>query len=166
MISSSRIISQLEHFGQTYDLKVAEKEEGAARIARRKLSAKLRPLLLRRSKAGGEGPAGSIEQRLDCELPEEQRMLYLPSKAQPRTGDKAVKQKGIAKSKMHVLRSPACGRFVVTPVWLAAIRVPQDGHAGVGRTAVEWATVLIFSQFVRMLQPRSSARIARFRPSC
>ena len=45
-----------------------------------------------------------VEQRLDCELPEEQRKLYLAELKRSREQVmKAVKQKGVAKSKMHVL---------------------------------------------------------------
>ena len=147
-----------EHFGQTYDLKVAEKEEGAARIARRKLSAKLRPLLLRRiKKQVAKDLPDRIEQRLDCELPEEQRMLYLAELKRSREQVmKAVKQKGIAKSKMHVLAALTRLRQICCHPGL----VGSDTSSGKMDTLFELVEplleeghkVLIFSQFVRMLQ--------------
>ena len=67
-----------QHFSQVYDLRASEKDENAARLGRKKLSAKLRPLLLRRvKKQVAKDLPDRIEQRLDCELPEEQRKLYL-----------------------------------------------------------------------------------------
>jgi SNF2 family DNA or RNA helicase len=147
-----------EHFGQTYDLKVAEKEEGVARIARRKLSAKLRPLLLRRiKKQVAKDLPDRIEQRLDCELPEEQRKLYLAELKRSREQVmKAVKQKGIAKSKMHVLAALTRLRQICCHPGL----VGSDTASGKMDTLFELVEplleeghkVLIFSQFVRMLQ--------------
>ena len=147
-----------EHFGQTYDLKVAEKEEGAARIARRKLSAKLRPLLLRRiKKQVAKDLPDRVEQRLDCELPEEQRKLYLAELKRSREQVmKAVKQKGIAKSKMHVLAALTRLRQICCHPGL----VGSDTGSGKMDTLFELVEplleeghkVLIFSQFVRMLQ--------------
>ena len=147
-----------EHFGQTYDLKVAEKEEGAARIARRKLSAKLRPLWLRRiKKQVAKDLPDRVEQRLDCELPEEQRKLYLAELKRSREQVmKAVKQKGIAKSKMHVLAALTRLRQICCHPGL----VGSDTGSGKMDTLFELVEplleeghkVLIFSQFVRMLQ--------------
>ena len=147
-----------EHFGQTYDLKVSEKEEGVARIARRKLSAKLRPLLLRRiKKQVAKDLPDRIEQRLDCELPEEQRKLYLAELKRSREQVmKAVKQKGIAKSKMHVLAALTRLRQICCHPGL----VGSDTASGKMDTLFELVEplleeghkVLIFSQFVRMLQ--------------
>ena len=147
-----------EHFGQTYDLKVAEKEEGVARIARRKLSAKLRPLLLRRiKKQVAKDLPDRIEQRLDCDLPEEQRKLYLAELKRSREQVmKAVKQKGIAKSKMHVLAALTRLRQICCHPGL----VGSDTASGKMDTLFELVEplleeghkVLIFSQFVRMLQ--------------
>jgi len=147
-----------EHFGQIYDLKVAEKEEGAARIARRKLSAKLRPLLLRRiKKQVAKDLPDRVEQRLDCELPEEQRKLYLAELKRSREQVmKAVKQKGIAKSKMHVLAALTRLRQICCHPGL----VGSDTSSGKMDTLFELVEplleeghkVLIFSQFVRMLQ--------------
>ena len=147
-----------EHFTQTYDIKVAEKEEGVARIARRKLSAKLRPLLLRRiKKQVAKDLPDRIEQRLDCELPEEQRKLYLAELKRSREQVmKAVKQKGIAKSKMHVLAALTRLRQICCHPGL----VGSDTCSGKMDTLFELVEplleeghkVLIFSQFVRMLQ--------------
>ena len=147
-----------DHFSQTYDLKVAEKEEGAARIARRKLSAKLRPLLLRRiKKQVAKDLPDRVEQRLDCELPEEQRKLYLAELKRSREQVmKAVKQKGVAKSKMHVLAALTRLRQICCHPGL----VGSDTSSGKMDTLFELVEplleeghkVLIFSQFVRMLQ--------------
>src|SRR5437762_2536451 len=66
-----------EQFTQTYEPK-GENAESAQRIARRRLAARLRPLLLRRLKrhVATDLPE-RIEQRLDCQLAPEQRKLYL-----------------------------------------------------------------------------------------
>ena len=54
--------------------------ENAQRIARRQLSAKLRPLLLRRLKKHvAKDLPDRIEERRDCPLGEEQRKLYSPN---------------------------------------------------------------------------------------
>ena len=67
-----------------------------------------------------------IEQRLDCELPEEQRMLYLAELKRSREQVmKAVKQKGIAKSKMHVLAA-------LTRARAPSVRGPRRALGGGG----------------------------------
>ena len=147
-----------DHFGQVYDLRGAEKDENAARIARRKLSAKLRPLLLRRvKKQVAKDLPDRIEQRLDCELPEEQRKLYLAELKRSREQVmKAVKQKGVAKSKMHVLAALTRLRQICCHPGL----VGSDVESGKMDTLYELVEplleeghkVLVFSQFVRMLQ--------------
>src|SRR5439155_470317 len=66
-----------EQFTETYEPR-GENAESAQRIARRRLSAKLRPLLLRRMKKNvAKDLPERIEQRRDCELGDEQRKLYL-----------------------------------------------------------------------------------------
>jgi SNF2 family DNA or RNA helicase len=147
-----------EHFTQVYDLKVSEKDENAARIGRRKLSAKLRPLLLRRvKKQVAKDLPDRIEQRLDCELPEEQRKLYLAELKRSREQVmKAVQQKGVAKSKMHVLAALTRLRQICCHPGL----VGSDTESGKTDTLFELVEplleeghkVLVFSQFVRMLQ--------------
>ena len=147
-----------DHFSQVYDLRGAEKDESAARIGRRKLSAKLRPLLLRRvKKQVAKDLPERIEQRLDCELPEEQRKLYLAELKRSREQVmKAVKQKGVAKSKMHVLAALTRLRQICCHPGL----VGSDTESGKMDTLYELVEplleeghkVLVFSQFVRMLQ--------------
>ena len=147
-----------DHFSQVYDLRGAEKDENAARIARRKLSAKLRPLLLRRvKKQVAKDLPDRVEQRLDCELPDEQRKLYLAELKRSREQVmKAVKQKGVAKSKMHVLAALTRLRQICCHPGL----VGSDTESGKMNTLYELAEplleeghkVLVFSQFVRMLQ--------------
>ena len=147
-----------DHFSQVYDLRGAEKDESAARIARRKLSAKLRPLLLRRvKKQVAKDLPDRVEQRLDCELPEEQRKLYLAELKRSREQVmKAVKQKGVAKSKMHVLAALTRLRQICCHPGL----VGSDTESGKMDTLYELVEplleeghkVLVFSQFVRMLQ--------------
>jgi len=147
-----------EHFSQVYDLRVSEKDENAARIGRRKLSAKLRPLLLRRvKKQVAKDLPDRIEQRLDCELPEEQRKLYLAELKRSREQVmKAVQQKGVAKSKMHVLAALTRLRQICCHPGL----VGSDTESGKMDTLFELVEplleeghkVLVFSQFVRMLQ--------------
>jgi len=147
-----------DHFSQVYDLRGAEKDESTARIGRRKLSAKLRPLLLRRvKKQVAKDLPERVEQRLDCELPEEQRKLYLAELKRSREQVmKAVKQKGVAKSKMHVLAALTRLRQICCHPGL----VGSDTESGKMDTLYELVEplleeghkVLVFSQFVRMLQ--------------
>src|SRR5262245_55216697 len=66
-----------DHFMETYEPRT-ETDPVAARIARRRLSAKLRPLMIRRLKQQvARDLPDRIEERRDCELGEEQRKLYL-----------------------------------------------------------------------------------------
>ncbi|MGA2854102.1 MAG: DEAD/DEAH box helicase, partial [Verrucomicrobiota bacterium] len=82
-----------------------EKTESVQRIARKRLSAKLRPLLLRRLKKHvAKDLPDRIEERLDCPLGDEQRKLYLAELRRSRDQVmKVVETQGINKSKMHVL---------------------------------------------------------------
>ena len=70
-----------------------------------RLSAKLRPLLLRRlKKQVAKDLPDRIEERRDCELGEEQRKLYLAELRRSREQVmQTVAEKGLTKSKMHVL---------------------------------------------------------------
>src|SRR5439155_25034100 len=79
--------------------------EGAQRIARRRLSAKLRPLLLRRLKKHvAKDLPERIEQRRDCPLGDEQRKLYLAELRRSREHVlRTVLEKGLTQSKIHVL---------------------------------------------------------------
>ena len=85
-----------EHFTETYEPR-GEDAESAQRIARRHLSAKLRPLLLRRLKKHvAKDLPERIEQRRDCQLGDEQRKLYLAELRRSREQVmKTVAEKGL-----------------------------------------------------------------------
>ena len=148
-----------EHFTQTYEPKAAG-EEGldAQRIARRRLSAKLRPLMLRRLKSQvAKDLPERIEIRRDCELGEAQRKLYLAELRRSRDQVmQAVADKGLSKSKMHVLAALTRLRQVCCHPKL----VGNDSLSGKTDTLFELLEpliqegqkVLIFSQFVQMLR--------------
>src|SRR5213079_2433501 len=99
-----RYLCNQEQFSETYEPR-GENAESAQRIARKRLSAKLRPLLLRRLKKHvAKDLPERIDQRRDCELGEEQRKLYLAELRRSRDQVmKAVETQGLNKSKMHVL---------------------------------------------------------------
>ena len=150
-----------EHFHETYDPKPgAESEEAVSvqRIARRRLSAKLRPLLLRRlKKQVAKDLPDRIEQRRDCELGEDHRKLYLAELRRSREQVmQAVKEKGLAKSKMHVLAALTRLRQICCHPQL----VGSDVASGKTETlfelldtlVAEGQKVLVFSQFVQMLK--------------
>ena len=148
-----------EHFTQTYEPK-GDGEEGvdAQRIARRRLSAKLRPLMLRRLKTQvAKDLPDRIETRRDCELDEAQRRLYLAELRRSRDQVmQAVAEKGLAKSKMHVLAALTRLRQICCHPQL----VGNDSLSGKTDTLfellepliAEGQKVLIFSQFVQMLR--------------
>jgi superfamily II DNA or RNA helicase len=148
-----------EHFTQTYEPK-AEGAEGvdAQRIARRRLSAKLRPLMLRRLKQQvAKDLPDRIEVRRDCELGEAQRKLYLAELRRSREQVmQAVVEKGLAKSKIHVLAALTRLRQICCHPQL----VGNDSVSGKTDTLFELLEpllqegqkVLIFSQFVQMLR--------------
>jgi len=148
-----------EHFTQTYEPK-GDGEEGvdAQRIARRRLSAKLRPLMLRRLKSQvAKDLPDRIEVRRDCELGEAQRKLYLAELRRSRDQVmQAVAEKGLAKSKMHVLAALTRLRQICCHPQL----VGNDAVSGKTDTLFELLEpllqegqkVLIFSQFVQMLR--------------
>ncbi|MGH7951932.1 MAG: DEAD/DEAH box helicase [Limisphaerales bacterium] len=146
-----------EHFLETYEPR-GENAESEQRIARRKLSAKLRPLLLRRLKKHvAKDLPDRIEERRDCPLGEEQRKLYLAELRRSRDQVmKAVEQEGLNKSKMHVLAALTRLRQVCCHPSL----VGSDTASGKTETLFELLDpliadgqkVLVFSQFVQMLQ--------------
>jgi hypothetical protein len=148
-----------EHFHQTYEPK-GEGEDGvsAQRIARRRLSAKLRPLMLRRLKQQvAKDLPERIEVRRDCELGEAQRKLYLAELRRSREQVmQAVAEKGLNKSKMHVLAALTRLRQICCHPQL----VGNDSLSGKTETLFELLEpllaqghkVLIFSQFVQMLR--------------
>jgi hypothetical protein len=135
-----------------------EKTESVQRIARKRLSARLRPLLLRRLKKHvAKDLPDRIEERLDCPLGEEQRKLYLAELRRSRDQVmKAVETQGINKSKMHVLAALTRLRQICCHPSL----VGSDTASGKTDTLFELLDplvadgqkVLVFSQFVQMLQ--------------
>ena len=156
-----------EHFNETYDPKqdpvLDENGKNAenlslGRIARRKLGAKLRPILKRRvKKEVAKDLPERIEQRRDCILGEEQRTHYLAELRRSRDQvQDAVKTKGLAKSKMHVLAALTRLRQICCHPSLVGSSSPS------GKTETlfelieplleENRKILVFSQFVKMLQ--------------
>lgn len=144
-------------FSETFEPK-GENADVAQRIARKRLSAKLRPLMLRRMKQQvAKDLPERIDERRDCELTEDQRKLYLAELRRSREQVfKAMKQKGLAKSKMHVLAALTRLRQICCHPTL----VGNDSVSGKTETLFELLEplmeegqkVLVFSQFVQMLQ--------------
>jgi superfamily II DNA or RNA helicase len=134
-----------------------EKTESVQRIARKRLSARLRPLLLRRLKKHvAKDLPDRIEQRRDCPLGDEQRKLYLAELRRSRDQIMhAVAEQGLNKSKMHVLAALTRLRQVCCHPRL----VGSDTASGKTETLfelldpliAEGQKVLVFSQFVQML---------------
>jgi SNF2-related domain/Helicase conserved C-terminal domain len=146
-----------EQFLETYEPR-GENAENEQRIARRRLSAKLRPLLLRRLKKHvAKDLPDRIEERRDCPLGDEQRKLYLAELRRSREQVmKAVETQGLNKSKMHVLAALTRLRQICCHPSL----VGSDTASGKTETLFELLDpliadgqkVLVFSQFVQMLQ--------------
>ncbi|HUE37017.1 MAG TPA: DEAD/DEAH box helicase [Candidatus Acidoferrum sp.] len=146
-----------EQFLETYEPR-GENAESEQRIARKRLSAKLRPLLLRRLKKHvAKDLPDRIEERRDCPLGDEQRKLYLAELRRSRDQVmKAVETQGLNKSKMHVLAALTRLRQVCCHPAL----VGSDTASGKTETLFELLDpliadgqkVLVFSQFVQMLQ--------------
>ena len=148
-----------DHFTETYEPR-GEGESGqiAQRIARRRLAAKLRPLMLRRLKRQvAKDLPERIEERRDCDLGEAQRKLYLAELRRSREQVmQAIAEKGLAKSKMHVLAALTRLRQICCHPAL----VGNDSASGKTETLfellepllAEGQKVLVFSQFVQMLK--------------
>ncbi len=146
-----------EQFTETYEPRGPD-AESAQRIARRRLSAKLRPLLLRRLKQHvAKDLPERIEQRRDCNLGDEQRKLYLAELRRSRDQVmKTVAEKGLGQSKIHVLAALTRLRQICCHPKL----VGSDSASGKTETLfelldslmAEGQKVLVFSQFVQMLQ--------------
>jgi superfamily II DNA or RNA helicase len=144
-------------FTQSYEPK-NENLEAGQKVARKRLSAKLRPLLLRRLKKHvARDLPDRIEERRDCPLDEEQRKLYLAELRRSREQImKTVNQHGLAKSKMHVLAALTRLRQICCHPTL----VGSDTASGKTDTLfevleplmAEGQKVLVFSQFVQMLK--------------
>ncbi|HNQ72267.1 MAG TPA: DEAD/DEAH box helicase [Verrucomicrobiota bacterium] len=151
-------LGRQEQFLQTYEPKGGSDAVSAQRIARRQLSAKLRPLLLRRLKKHvARDLPERIEERRDCPLGDEQRKLYLAELRRSREQImQAVAEQGLNKSKMHVLAALTRLRQVCCHPALVGNGSPS------GKTETlfelldalmhEGQKVLVFSQFVQMLQ--------------
>jgi SNF2 family DNA or RNA helicase len=146
-----------DQFLETYEPR-GENAESEQRIARKRLSAKLRPLLLRRLKKHvAKDLPDRIEERRDCPLGDDQRKLYLAELRRSRDQVmKAVETQGLNKSKMHVLAALTRLRQVCCHPAL----VGNDTASGKTETLfelldpliTEGQKVLVFSQFVQMLQ--------------
>jgi thymidine kinase len=144
-------------FLETYEPK-GEDAAWQQKIARRRLSARLRPLLLRRLKRQvAQDLPERIEERRDCELGETQRKLYLAELRRSREQiQKAVEREGLARSKMHVLAALTRLRQICCHPEL----VGSDSPSGKTDTLFELLDslqadgqkVLVFSQFVQMLR--------------
>jgi superfamily II DNA or RNA helicase len=146
-----------DQFAETYEPR-GEDAESQQRIARKRLSAKLRPLLLRRLKRHvAKDLPDRIEQRRDCQLGDEQRKLYLAELRRSREQVmKTVAEKGLNKSKIHVLAALTRLRQICCHPRL----VGNESISGKTETlfelldslVAEGQKVLVFSQFVQMLQ--------------
>ena len=149
-------LGRQDRFTETYEPR-GEESEAAQRIARRRLSARLRPLLLRRLKQQvAKDLPERIEQRRDCQLGDAQRKLYLAELRRSRELVlKTVAEQGLNKSKIHVLAALTRLRQICCHPRL----VGNDAASGKTETlfelldalAAEGQKVLLFSQFVQML---------------
>jgi SNF2 family DNA or RNA helicase len=148
-----------EHFTETYEPRgEGEDAVAAQRIARRRLSGKLRPLLLRRMKHQvARDLPDRIEQRRDCELGEDQRKLYLAELRRSREQVlHTVAERGLSGSKVQVLAALTRLRQICCHPAL----VGSDSPSGKTETLfellepllAEGQKVLVFSQFVQMLK--------------
>ncbi len=146
---------------QKFREKYEPRGENAAdeqRIARRRLSARLRPLLLRRMKREvARDLPDRIEQRRDCELGEAQRKLYLAELRRSREQVmNTVAERGLGRSTIHVLAALTRLRQICCHPRL----VGNDSASGKTDTLfelleplmAEGQKVLLFSQFVQMLR--------------
>jgi superfamily II DNA or RNA helicase len=146
-----------QKFRETYEPR-NDPAQDQQRIARRRLSAKLRPLLLRRLKQEvARDLPDRIEQRRDCELGEAQRKLYLAELRRSREQLMAtVAERGLNRSTMHVLAALTRLRQICCHPQL----VGNDAASGKTETLFELLEpllaenqkVLVFSQFVQMLR--------------
>src|SRR3954467_8429860 len=143
-------------FTQNYEPK--GEDINAQKIARRRLSAKLRPLMLRRlKKQVAKDLPDRIEERRDCVLSDDQRTLYLAALRRSREQImQSVAQHGVAKSKIHVLAALTRLRQICCHPQL----VGNATASGKTETLFELLEpllaqgqkVLVFSQFVQMLR--------------
>ncbi|HRY59658.1 MAG TPA: DEAD/DEAH box helicase, partial [Candidatus Paceibacterota bacterium] len=149
-------LGRQDRFTETYEPR-GEESEAAQRIARRRLSARLRPLLLRRLKQQvAKDLPERIEQRRDCQLGDAQRKLYLAELRRSRELVlKTVAEQGLNKSKIHVLaaltrlRQICCHPRLVGNA--AASGKTETLFELLDALSAEGQKVLLFSQFVQML---------------
>ncbi len=144
-------------FNETYEPK-GDGPDWEGGTLRKRLSAKLRPLMLRRlKKQVAQDLPDRIEERRDCELDEDQRKLYLAELRRSRDQVmKTMQEKGLAKSKMHVLAALTRLRQICCHPRL----VGNDAASGKTDTLFELLEpileaghkILLFSQFVEMLK--------------
>ncbi len=141
----------------------------AAPSQRRLLAAKLRPILLRRSKAAvaPELPA-RIEERLDCELAREQRLLYLDHLRRSRALVEGLGgAAGMAKHRISILAALTRLRQICCHPALAGGRATlASGKFDalfelLEPLLAEGHKVLLFSQFVECLKLLRAALTAR-----
>ena len=148
-----------EKFVEVYEPRGTDEEAaGQQRIGRRRLAAKLRPLMIRRLKQQvAKDLPERIEVRRDCDLGEDQRKLYLAELRRSRDQiQQAVAQQGVAKSRLHVLAALTRLRQICCHPQL----VGSDTASGKTDTLFELLEpllaqghkVLVFSQFVQMLK--------------
>lgn len=145
-----------QQFHETYE-PTGDNLEWNQRMARRKLSAKLRPVMLRRlKKQVAKDLPDRIEERRDCELEEAQRKLYLAELRRSREQVlQTVQEKGLSRSRLQVLAALTRLRQICCHPTL----VGSDCASGKTETLfellepllAEGQKVLVFSQFVRML---------------
>lgn len=159
---------------QKFREKYEPRGENAAdeqRIARRRLSSKLRPLLLRRlKKEVAHDLPDRIEERRDCELGEAQRKLYLAELRRSREQVmNTVAERGVGRSTIHVLAALTRLRQICCHPQL----VGNDSASGKTDTLfelleplmAEGQKVLLFSQFVQMLKILETECAARQIPT-
>ena len=152
-------LGSAKNFHDTYEPPGESTEAINARaIARRRLGARLRPIMLRRIKQQvAKDLPERIEQRHDCELNDDQRKLYLAELRRSRDQVmQTIATQGVAKSRMQVLSALTRLRQICCHPAL----VGNDSISGKTESLFELVTpliergekVLIFSQFVRMLK--------------
>jgi superfamily II DNA or RNA helicase len=147
-----------QQFLEKYEVRAEAGDAWPLKVARRRLAAKIRPLLLRRLKRQvAQDLPDRIEERRDCELGEHQRKLYLAELRRSREQVlRTVAEKGLAKSKIHVLAALTRLRQICCHPAL----VGNDSESGKTETLMELLEpllaegqkVLVFSQFVQMLK--------------
>jgi hypothetical protein len=146
------------NFAEVYEPRNGEDAGLGQKLMRKRLAAKIRPIMLRRlKKQVAKDLPERIEIRRDCELGELQRKLYLAELRRSR--DKVmqtVAEKGVARSKIHVLAALTRLRQICCHPDL----VGNDAASGKTETLfellepllAEGQKVLLFSQFVQMLE--------------